>query len=207
MSDRDFLGEAFDGKSAGEAERFYDDWADSYEQTHIDMGYLAPQRWAAALSKFVADKSAPVLDIGCGTGLSGLALHKQGFTAISGTDLSARMLAKAQRHQGVYVNLFQADLSQGLPQGVGQFSHAVAAGVFSPGHAPAGAIASMIELLSGGGCFSFSLNDHSLADGTYQLAIDELLEKGAVLEVFREHGENVPGTGLFATVVVLKRIG
>ena len=44
------------------------------------------------------------------------------------------------------------------------------------------------------GCLSFSLNDHSLADASYQAEIDRLLNTGEAEQLFREHGINVPGT-------------
>ncbi len=201
----DFLKKAFHAKSVDETERFYDDWADSYEQTHLDMGYLAPKRCAEALAHFAGDKSAPVLDIGCGTGLSGIALRQAGFTNIIGTDLSTGMLAKAGQHAGVYTQLIQADLSQGLPESLNRVCNAVAAGVFSPGHAPASALSSIVDALEDRGCFAFSLNDHSLEDASYQAAIDEQVGDGVARELFREHDINVPGTGLYATVVVLQK--
>ncbi|MEM7292849.1 MAG: methyltransferase domain-containing protein [Pseudomonadota bacterium] len=205
MSKRDFLNEAFHGKDSDEAQAFYDDWADTYEQTHTEMGYLAPKRCARALQQFVEDTSAPVLDIGCGTGLSGIALHDARFSHIVGTDLSSGMLEKAQQHKGVYSRLFQADLSKGVPREAGAFSHALAAGVYSPGHAPASGIELIVNHLQAQGCFSFSLNDHSLQDGRYEAAVVDLVKRDVVEEVFREHAINVPGTGLFATVIVLRK--
>jgi predicted TPR repeat methyltransferase len=54
-----------------------------------------PHRIAAALKPYV-QPSDRILDFGCGTGLSGLALQNAGFTNIDGLDISAPMLEKAK---------------------------------------------------------------------------------------------------------------
>ena len=204
--DRDFFGEVFQAKSAEDTRRLYDDWAEDYERAHRDKGgYLAPQRCAEALARFVTRRDAPVLDLGCGTGLAGAALRQLGFTTIDGTDISAGMLKQAAARRGVYRSLYQGDLNNPLPVPAGSIEHALAAGVLSPAHAPARAIADVMTLLPAEGCFSFSLNDHSLADASYQGAIDRLLAEGQATQLFREHGINVPGTDLHASVIVLRK--
>jgi len=66
---------------------------------------------AAEFASRVADKSARILDAGCGTGLSGVALLRQGYDNIHGLDLSPEMLELAQA-TGAYQNLGQVDLTQ-----------------------------------------------------------------------------------------------
>lgn len=203
---RDFFGEVFQEKTTEDTRTLYDDWANNYEKAHQDMGgYLAPQRCAAALAEFVTDRSEAVIDIGCGTGLAAVAIRELGFTQIDGTDLSEGMLRKAAEREGLYRNLFPGDLNQPLPVTPGSIQHAIAAGVLSPAHAPASTLTSVLELLPAGGCFSFSLNDHSLADPSYQAAIDSAINSNLARQLFWQHGTNVPGTKLNTTVVVLQR--
>ena len=205
--DQYFFGEVFKNKSAEDTRQLYDDWADGYEQAHLDMGgYLAPTRCAEALGRFVADKTQPVLDVGCGTGLAGAALRDVGFTMIDGSDISPGMLQKAAARAGLYRSLYQGDLNDPLPVPAGSFDHAIAAGVLSPAHAPASTLNDVMGLLPRAGCFSFSLNDHSLADPSYQAAIDQLVSGGEAIQLFREYGINVPGTRLYTTVVVLQKL-
>ena len=204
--ERKFFDEVFQSKSPEATRQLYDDWAENYEKAHQNMGgYLAPTRCAEALARFVTDRSAGVLDVGCGTGLAALALRELGFSAIDGTDISPGMLKAAAKKPGLYRALYQGDLNDPLPIQRDDIRHAVAAGVLSPAHAPASCIRDVIELLPQEGCFSFSLNDHSLEDPEYQATIDELVSAGVVRECFREHGVNVPGTGLYTTVVVLQK--
>ena len=73
----------------------YADWAESYNDALAKYGYGTPSGIAAALAKSVSLKSR-ILDFGCGTGLSGLALRKVGFTKLDGLDISPSMLSKSQ---------------------------------------------------------------------------------------------------------------
>ena len=146
-----------------------------------------------------------VLDVGCGTGLAGVALRELGFSAIDGTDISPGMLRKAAARTGLYRFLYLGDLNDPLPVPADGFDHAIAAGVLSPAHAPASALIDVMNRLPRSGCFSFSLNDHSLEDPSYQASIDHLVDRGEAVQLFREHGVNVPGTQLYTTVVVLQK--
>ena len=59
---------AYGHKPGDEAVQFYDEWADTYDDEVEGKGYASPARCAAALVEMGADVSAPLLDIGCGTG-------------------------------------------------------------------------------------------------------------------------------------------
>ena len=91
-----FLDKAYKARDAASTRALYDDWAASYEAEVAENGYATPARCAEALKGQTADMSAPILDFGCGTGLSGLALKLAGFETIDGVDLSAEMLEGAR---------------------------------------------------------------------------------------------------------------
>ena len=91
----------------------YDDWAASYDETLAAWDYRAPADAAALLRARMA-ATAAILDVGCGTGLTGAALRAAGFRgAIDGVDLSQESLEQAER-RGLYRALERADL-QALP--------------------------------------------------------------------------------------------
>lgn len=205
MAERQFLDGAYDLPDRRATAALYGDWAASYDDEITENGYAAPARCAAALAERATDRDAPVLDVGCGTGLSGLALRAAGFTIIDGTDLSAEMLARADQ-RGVYRRLFRGDLAEQLPASPGIYANAAAVGVISPGHAPPETIAAVLELLPSGGCVVLSLNDHALVDPTFSGKIDQLVAEGAADLVFRAHGAHLPGIALEATVCVLRRL-
>lgn len=203
MAER-FLDKVYDLEEASQTEALYADFADRYEAEVAEAGYITPERCAQALAEFMGDPAAPVLDMGCGTGLSGLALRASGFDTIDGLDLTDEMLARAaEKH--IYRDLRQTDAADPLPFEPGTHAHVAAIGLFSPSHAPASTIDEVLTYLPSGGCFVFSLNDHALEDPSYEGAIMNWADHGAVEVLFREHGPHLPGEDLFATVYVLRR--
>lgn len=203
--------EKFDGlkkvygiKGAEEAHGFYNQWASSYDDEVSEHGYVTPRRCAEALARFAADKSQPIMDLACGTGLSGLALRDAGFEVIDGFDLSEGMLEKA-RARGIYRNLALADLSKPLEIPEGVYQNAAAVGCISPEYVPPTVLDEILSKLPSGGCLSFSVNDHAAEDGSITGRIMELVDCGAADLVFREYGEHLPEIGLKATVYVLRK--
>jgi len=187
-----------------EAERFYDRWAARYDAEMIESGYAAPRRCAEALAAHAADPSAPLMDLACGTGLSGRALREQGFTCIDGVDISRGMLERA-RASGVYRRLALGDLSQPLQIEPGVYANAAAVGCVSPEYMPATVIQAVLGKLAPTGCFVFSVNDHAAKDGTIAGRIMELVDTCYADLVFSAYGEHLPGRGMRATVYVLRR--
>ena len=114
---------------------FYDDWAESY-----DSGFAAskgcdyPRLIAEYFVRRVSPDQSPVLDIGCGTGLVGVSLRKEGWSSeLTGVDISQGMLEVAERKK-VYQKLICADLNETsqLPQS--HFGGMISAGTFTHGH-------------------------------------------------------------------------
>ena len=94
-----------------EVRHSYDDWVDSYDEDLAGWDYRAPAE-AAAMLRETVPPTATILDMGCGTGLTGRALREAGFTgAIDGTDLSPASLDAARR-RGVYRELRPANLQE-----------------------------------------------------------------------------------------------
>ena len=184
-----------------EARDLYARWAASYDEELAANGYAGPGRCAAALRAAGADPGAPVLDLGCGTGLGGLALRLEGFGTIDGIDLTPEMAERA-RARGVYRRVDVGDAAAAM---AGADHASVAAiGLFSPGHAEPGLIDTVLGALPPGGHFVFTLNDHALAERSYEARIMAWTDAGAAQCLHREHGPHVPGQDLGATVYVLR---
>lgn len=90
-----------------DVEAYYDAWAAAYDADIRAWGYAAPERVARCL-RAVLPPPATVLDVGCGTGLSGEALAAQGYGSVDGVDVSARSLARAAE-TGAYRRTLQGD--------------------------------------------------------------------------------------------------
>jgi predicted TPR repeat methyltransferase len=205
MTERQFLDSAYTVDSIDETRTLYDEWAQSYDAEIARAGYATPGRCARALARFEKFREAPILDVGCGTGISGLALAKAGFRNLSGCDLSREMLDKARLRQGLYRDLWQTDLNNPFPFARGTYRHICAVGVLATGHAPASTIDSILACLPTGGLFVFSLNDHTLENPGFEARISEHVDCGAAGLIFKQHGPHLPGIGLKSQVYVMRK--
>lgn len=198
------LATAYTIESPEEAKPFYDDWAERYDDEVEGSGYITPKRCAEALAQHASLPWAPVMDLACGTGLSGVALRAAGFECIDGFDLSEEMLARA-REKGVYRELAVADLSKPLEIEAGKYQNAAAIGCVSPEYMPATVIDRVLETLPSGGCFVFSVNDHAAKDGTIKGRINDLVDCGVADFLFSDYGDHLPEIGMGSTVYVLRK--
>jgi len=199
-----FLDDVYELDGAEATKSLYEDWAAHYDAEVAENGYASPRRCAEALAEHAPDNSAPVLDLGCGTGLSGVAFRAAGFETLDGSDFSQKMLDAAES-KGVYRKLILGDLNDPLPGEEGEYAHIAAVGVFSPSHAPASMIYEVMKRLPPEGLFVFTLNDHALEDPEYEGAVREVVDGGWARLMFREHGEHMPKIDLRSVVYVLQR--
>lgn len=137
---------------AGESsEAIYDEWARSYETDLLDdFGYVSPTTAARALAAAASGTTRPVLDVGCGTGLVGAALHGLGFTRIDGVDYSAGMLEQA-RAKGCYRSLVHADLTAPLDIDSSTYAAMICVGVMGAGHLVPEHFAALFRTVEPGG--------------------------------------------------------
>ena len=91
-------------------EALFDSYADHFDEALKErLDYSSPERLAALLDSEAGGQRFPVIvDLGCGTGLSGEALFQRAGR-LEGFDLSQNMLQKAAE-KGRYHHLGQADL-------------------------------------------------------------------------------------------------
>lgn len=190
--------------SVEDTQKIYADWAASYDADVAAWGYVTPTRLAIALRQVGANVEKPVLDYGCGTGLSGAALKAVGFDVVDGTDVSPEMLAKAEA-RGVYRQVWK-----GVPGTLGHIRRAdypiiSATGVVSLGAAPPETLDLLVDALGSGGFLAFSYNDATLADRSYTDRLDVACLAPDIELVFEQHGPHLPAKGMGSTVYVLKR--
>jgi predicted TPR repeat methyltransferase len=126
---------AVDGPDANR--ELYADWAATYDETFVERsGYVYADRVAELFVDGSID--GPVLDVGCGTGVVGVALRRLGVARIDGIDISVEMLAEAgaKRVDGrsVYEHLIEADLTRAIDVPDDAYDGIVSAGTFTHGH-------------------------------------------------------------------------
>ena len=169
----------------------FDSYAGNYDQ-HLTttLQYRVPQALCALLAEWLPEggKTTPavvpagtasrsalppsmavggldVLDLGCGTGLSGVALRSLA-RQLTGIDLSPRMLARAHE-RGLYDRLIEGDLVQVLAGQVASYDLVAAADVFVYIGDLEAVMASVRQALRPAGWLAFSVE--SLSAGTYCL--------------------------------------
>jgi predicted TPR repeat methyltransferase len=180
---------AYSLRSIEETKNHYANWAASYDQEiGKDKGYRQPQRCAEALVHQDLDKNSKIIDIGCGTGLSGIALQHAGYRYIDGCDLSTEMLEKAKAKQ-VYKRLFETNLNEPpIDAEDAIYDAATCVGVFSFGHVEPKAIDEILRLLKSNGLLVIGLNDHYYNEGGFPAKLDALVSEGKIEILSRDHG-------------------
>jgi predicted TPR repeat methyltransferase len=199
-----FLDKAYGARDADSTRELYDDWSASYEAEVAENGYVTPGRCAEALALHLKDKTVPILDFGCGTGLSGLALRGAGFETIDGVDLSSEMLAQAKA-KTIYRSLAQIGPDTPLSHQPGDYAAIAAIGVIGAGAAPIAVFHKLMRGLGSGGLLLLSFNDHALEDPANESTLNEWLDCGAARLLFKEYGPHLTRIGLKACVYVLEK--
>ena len=118
-------------------------------------------------------QDGPVLDAGCGTGLSASILNALGYKDLTGLDFSPEML-NAARARGGYGTLVEAELGKALPFETGQFAAFISTGVFTAGHAPASALHELARLLKPGGHAVFTIRTSICESGGFDVVMRTL---------------------------------
>lgn len=187
-----------------ELRALYDAWAATYDAEIAAHGYATPGRMADALFAHVRDSETPILDFGCGTGLSGLALKLRGFAVIDGMDPSPEMLDGARR-KAVYRALTLIDIHDPAPVPQDLYPVITAVGAIGPGTAPPETIERLLKALPSGGLLGLSLNDHALADPAYTEPLKAWTEAGAARILHHEHGDHLPRINLKSTIYIIEK--
>ncbi|KEJ88382.1 class I SAM-dependent DNA methyltransferase [Sulfitobacter donghicola] len=196
-----FLDKAYTARDTDSTRQLYDDWSASYEVEIGENGYATPKRCAEALAEFAPDKSLPLLDFGCGTGLAGLALRNAGFETIDGVDLSSEMINQA-KSKNIYRTLTQIEPDTDIGENHMLMS---AVGVIGAGAAPISTLDKLLHALPSKGLLVFSFNDHALAESENIGRLNEWLDCGAAVLLFSEYGDHLPGQGINSTVYVVEK--
>jgi predicted TPR repeat methyltransferase len=174
LSNRRKLGldDAYGVETPEDNVRLYAEWASTYEDDFVAAyGYVLHLRVVERLAKMLTERDAPVLDIGCGTGIGGLALRELGFHVVDGVDISRSMLdMAAAKHlaDGVpaYRNLHQADLTIEPALPYTEYAGLMSAGTFTHGHLGADSLELVWQLARAGGVAAIAVNaNHYESEG------------------------------------------
>ncbi len=204
MSGKSPSADLWTSHSTEEFQEIYSNWASEYDSDVAEWGYATPARIALALRQSGANVEKPVLDFGCGTGLSGIALKSVGFDVIDGTDISDEMLALAEQ-KGVYRQVWVSEPGTLGHIKRGDYPIITATGVISLGAEPPETLDLLLDVLAPGGLLAFSFNDATLADRSYTDRLDIALLAPDTELVFEELGPHLPAKNMQSAVYVLHK--
>lgn len=174
MSSKDeiTLAQAYSVETPEDNIRLYANWAASYDIDFVEgKGYIAHLGPAEQLLKHRSGISGPVLDVGCGTGIVGVALHQGGIEIIDGIDISKEMLAQSRKKlgdkgQSIYRNLIQADLTTRIDIADKAYAGIISAGTFTHGHLKPESLDELWRVAEPGAFCSIGINpDHFKQQG------------------------------------------
>lgn len=154
LGDRPPPGRASDGYIAA----YFDRFAEDFERQLVEeLDYRVPQLLYDAVAPCLGDGSEQldILDLGCGTGLSGR-LFKRHANRLDGVDLSPAMLDRARR-QGVYDDLVADEISAYLKGRQRQYDVLIAGDVLAYFGRLAGLFRGIAHAASDGALFAFSV--------------------------------------------------
>ncbi len=149
--------------------RLFDDYAAHFDRHLLnELHYQTPALLAGVLTPLLGEvrRDQIIIDLGCGTGLSGIAFRAWSSKLI-GVDLSPRMIEQA-RAKALYDELHVEELTEALAHYAGAIDLALACDVFVYIGDLAPTFAACRAALKPGGWFAFS-TEQGTPDGPYQL--------------------------------------
>jgi len=188
MSDEKALGldEAYSVKTPEDNRRLYAKWAATYESSFVDAKqYRYPKAISEVFNEHVptdADEVARVIDVGCGTGLTGMYLsHLRPYLFIDGLDISPEMLAEARRKERtdqtlVYTNLGECDLTQSVVNTFEPYDALICSGTFTHGHLGPDALKNVLSLVRPAGWIVIGINNEHFESKNFQAELDSLAD-------------------------------
>ncbi len=184
---------------------FYAQWAQRYDQEVGENGYITPLRVAEALARHVKDLSIPILDYGCGTGISGQAFQEAGFLTIDGVDISDEMLEVAAQKK-IYRRLEVFAPETGPDVKLGAYNIIAAVGVIGAGAAPLAVLDQIMGLLAPKGLLVFSFNDHTLEDPAYDGRVENYVKQGQAALHLKDYGDHLPKQKINSNIYILEKL-
>ncbi len=160
---------------------FYDTWSTTYDEDFGGAGgYVYPAQVANVYLSHAKADDVPIADIGCGTGLVGLALAPSG-RPIDGFDVSPGMLTKAgDKH--VYRELIEADLTLASNQ-PGAYGAVVSSGTFTVGHLGPDALTKALGLGRASALCVIGINSQHYRDAGFADCVTKWTESGAISDL------------------------
>jgi predicted TPR repeat methyltransferase len=180
------LDEAYSVKTPDDNRRLYAKWAATYESSFVDAKQY---RYPKAIAEVFNDVLPPVtrvLDIGTGTGLTGMYVTRlRPAVVIDGMDISPEMLAQARlktREDGsvVYRALYERDLTVAVPNENEPYEALFSSGTFTHGHLGPECLRNLLPLLAHDGWLVVGVNNEHFESKGFAGELESLVALGAI---------------------------
>ncbi|WP_029896901.1 class I SAM-dependent DNA methyltransferase [Desulfohalovibrio reitneri] len=167
-TDKEVLKKVYTAENHEDLMDAYKDWAKDYDNDTVgEFGYVAPKAAAESMLRYLDDRSARILDAGCGTGLVAEVLKPLGFTNIDALDYSAEMLEEAEK-KGVYRECMQVDMSKPMDIADNAYDALICVGTFTYGHVTPEAFEEVIRVVKPGGIVTFTVREGAYDEHDYR---------------------------------------
>ena len=193
-----------DAKNDSRLTEVYRDWAKKYDydNDHV-LGTVSQPKSVNLLSTRLKDKTAKIIDVGCGTGLVGEKLKAKDFIYFDGLDISKDMLSIAKSRG--YRNLFLGSLNKQLPVLDDAYDAAMCIGVFTHGHVSSDRFNELCRIVKPSGYVCFTINEGVFEEYGFKDMITEfqLNKVWEVISLYKDDYmtlENVKGYYCLAVV-------
>ncbi|MEH6592282.1 MAG: class I SAM-dependent methyltransferase [Halioglobus sp.] len=169
-------------KKSDDVAKYYDNWASDYDGTLSDWRYEAPEQIASMLREQLSPK-LPILDVGCGTGLSGKALLAAGFITIDGVDVSHCSLEIASMTDA-YRTVRAIDLQQ-LPLSIPDdlYDGIACVGVLTYLTDSINTLREFCRIVRSGGFVAVTQRSDLFAEREFSNVLERLLNEGVIAQV------------------------
>ena len=153
---------------------YYDNWTykSQYNQDMVDWQYTAPQHSVNLFKQHAPNKDMRILDAGCGSGLVGIELKKEGFMNLKGVDFSQSMLDLVPDE--IYNSIELIDLNEPLYFEDNYFDAIMCVGTFTYGHVKAYTLNEFIRITKNNGLICFTVNEGIYSEYEFDKKIEEL---------------------------------
>ena len=183
------LDEAYSVKTPEDNKRLYAKWAATYDSSFVDAKqYRYPKAISECFDQVVTDDVVRVLDIGTGTGLTGMYLSRlRTGVVLDGMDISPEMLGQAklkQRTDGsaVYRALYERDLTRDVPNENAPYEALISSGTFTHGHLGPQCLRNLLPLLANNGWLVVGVNNEHFEAKGFEGELESLVALGAITQ-------------------------
>ena len=185
------LDDAYSVKTPDDNRQLYAKWADTYETIFVaTQKYRYPQAISEVFHNVITSANiSSVVDIGTGTGLTGMYLSSlRPNLIIDGVDISPEMLTKAREKKrldgsSVYQLLLEKDMSKPAVTPNSPYDALICSGTFTRGHLGPEALDNLIKLVRPDGWYVIGVNNEHFEAREFDKKLNQLIETNQIADL------------------------